>query len=263
LSNIIDAHSHIFPDKISLKASQSIGEFYDITMACEGSLANLLAQQERAGIDLSVICSVATVPEQAQSINNFIASCASEHPGRLLGFGSLHPFMEHPGDEVERIISLGLKGIKLHPDFQRFHIDDPKAYPLYEAAAGRLPVLFHTGDCRYEYSHPARLKKVLSDFPALTAIAAHFGGWSVWEDGADYLADLENVYVDTCSSLYSISPQTALKLIDRFGAQRVLFGTDFPMWNPGEELERFDKIPLSEEQRRMILHENARRLLNI
>lgn len=103
----------------------------------------------------------------------------------------------------------------------------------------------------------------MDKFPNLKVIGAHFGGWSEWEDAEDCLAGRDNLWVDTSSSLYAMEPERAKALIEHFGADKVLFGTDYPMWEASEELKRFNRIPLSEEEREMILHENAEKLLGL
>jgi predicted TIM-barrel fold metal-dependent hydrolase len=168
--------------------------------------------------------------------------------------------MENAEAEIARMEALGLKGVKLHPDMQQFYIDDPKMYPIYELLAGRLPVLFHTGDYRYPYSHPERLARVLDDFPALTAIAAHFGGWSIPEIALDCLRG-RRCFFDVSSSLMFLGNRRGEELIRLYDPERMLFGSDFPMWDPAEELERFYTLRLSEEERKMILWENALRVL--
>jgi len=150
---------------------------------------------------------------------------------------------------------LGLHGVKLHPDFQKFHIDDPMAFPIYEAAqALGLPILFHTGDRRYEYSSPDRLARVAKRYPDLQCIAAHFGGYQKWEMAADTLAGLPNVWFDTSSSLFAFSPEEAARRLRHFGTDRMMFGTDFPMWDPKEEVARFMALPLTQEERDQVFH---------
>lgn len=262
---IFDAHCHIFPDKIAEKASTNIGKFYDLEMHYNGSVKTLMELYSKAGVDKCLVQSVATTPAQVQSINNFIAESVKEHPTMFVGFCSLHPQMEKKEieAEIDRAISLGLKGIKLHPDFQEFQIDERKAYDIYEAAEGRLPILFHTGDFRYDYSSPKRLSNALKDFPNLIAIAAHFGGWSEWDEGEKYLADNPNVYVDTSSSLYEISPEKALEFIKAFTPDRVMFGTDYPMWNIEDELKLIAKVELSDEDREKVMYKTACGLLRV
>lgn len=217
----------------------------------------------KAGVDKCLVQSVATTPAQVQSINNFIAESVKQHPNMFVGFCSLHPQMEKKEieTEIDRALSLGLKGIKLHPDFQEFQIDERKAYDIYEAAEDRMPILFHTGDFRYDYSSPKRLSNALKDFPKLIAIAAHFGGWSEWDEGEKYLADNPNVYVDTSSSLYQISPEKALEFIKAFTPDRVMFGTDYPMWSVEDELKLIAKVELSDEDREKIMYKTACKLL--
>lgn len=257
---IIDAHAHIFPDKIAERAVEGIGGFYGMKVDYDGTLGALFREGEAAGVDRYIVQSVATVPEQVASINNFIAGCVERYPDKLIGFGALHPGFADIAGETERIISLGLKGIKLHSDFQQFDIDDERAFPIYEAAEGRLPILFHVGDNRYDFSSPERLLNVVRRFPRLTVIGAHFAGWSMWDKGAG-LFERSGIYVDCSSSLYAMTPEHAAELIRKIGADRVMWGTDYPMWSAKDELERFDKLPLTDGERRLILSENARRLI--
>jgi predicted TIM-barrel fold metal-dependent hydrolase len=182
LSCVIDSHTHIFPAKIAEKASGNIGAFYDIPMRFDGTLETLMKLGELNHIDRFLVHSVATAAAQVEQINTFIAESVEVHPDKLIGFATLHPDMEHIGDEVDRAVSLGLKGIKLHPDFQRFNLDDKAAYPIYEAAQDRIPILTHTGDYRHNYSNPARIPVILKDFPRLKIICAHLGGWSQWKE---------------------------------------------------------------------------------
>lgn len=257
---IIDTHAHIFPDKIAARAADGISSFYNMKVRFDGTVGSLLAENERAGIDRAIVQSVATVPEQVHNINDFIAEQVRLHPDKLTGFGALHPDFPEIAQETERIISLGLKGIKLHSDFQKFNIDDPKAYAIYEAAEGRLPILFHVGDNRYDYSSPKRLYNIMKRFPRLTIIGAHLAGWTKWDEAADLFSG-SGIYTDLSSSLYAMTPEHAAKLIREIDTKRVMFGTDYPMWSAAEELERFRRLPLSDEERQDILYRNALRLL--
>lgn len=259
---IIDAHAHIFPDKIADRAAEGIGVFYGITAKYDGTLKTLMEQGTAAGVDKFLVQSVATVPEQVCSINNYISGCVSQYPDRLIGFGAMHPDFENIAGETERIISLGLKGIKLHSDFQQFNLDDKRAYAIYEAAEGRLPILFHIGDPRYDFSAPERLMRVVERFPKLTVIAAHLAGWTMWERGAEIFAG-SGIYADCSSSLYALMPGRAAELIRKIGADRVFWGTDYPLWGAAEELERFRALPLSDKERQDILGGNIASLLKI
>lgn len=261
---IIDAHAHIYPEKIAAKATDTIGVFYDIKMEMPaGTSEQLIKDGGRAGITRYVVHSVATTAHQVRSINEFIRRECEAHP-EFIGFITLHQDLseEEISAEIDFALRNNLKGIKLHPDFQKFNIDDESVEKFYRAAEGKLPILLHMGDDRYEYSKPARLVKMAKKYPKVNFIAAHFGGYRCWEDSPLY-EGLRNVYFDTCSSLPFISPEKARELIDMFGAERFFFGTDFPMWDAEGELERFNQIPLTEEERELILSGNIKRLLNL
>jgi predicted TIM-barrel fold metal-dependent hydrolase len=257
--HIVDVHAHVYPAKIATKAVVAIGRFYDLPMAQPGTSKNLIASGSAIGVTRYLIHSAATTPEQVRAINDSIVRECRARPDLFSGFGTLHPDMADPGTEVAYILSQGLLGVKLHPDFQRFAIDDPKADPLYAACEGRLPILFHAGDRRYAFTNPARIAAVADRFPRLTIIAAHFGGYSEWEDARRFLHP-RAMYFDTSSSLFAFEPQHAADMIRAAGVEKFLFGSDFPMWDHAGEFERFLRIPLADDEREAILWKNAVRL---
>ena len=258
---IIDAHCHIYPQKIAAKAVTAIGNFYDIPMAEDGTANSLVKEGNAIGVEKYVVHSTATTVHQVRSINEYIYGEMQLHP-EFIGFMTLHNEMtdEAIEEEVALAISRGMKGVKLHPDFQKFNIDD--AENLYRVTAGRLPVLLHMGDKRYDFSSPERLRRMAEKYPEQIFIGAHFGGYSVW-DKVECLKDLPNVYFDTSSSLFALDKNRAADLIHRFGHKRYFFGTDFPMWRPAEEIKRFLALPLTEEEREDILYNNAATLLGV
>ena len=260
---IIDSHCHIYPDKIAEKAAAGTGNFYSLQPYYDGKIDTLLEHGAWAGIDHFIVQSVATTPRQVSSINNFIAASVAESNGKMTGLGTLHPDSEDIEADVNEVLKLGLKGVKLHPDIQNFKVDDYRMLKIYELCEGRLPILMHTGDNRYDNSNPNRLMPILDIYKNLTVIGAHFGGWSIWEDAAKQLNKYENLYTDCSSSLYAITPEKAKELIELYGAERVLFGTDYPLWAPEDEIERFMQIDLSEKQRADILCNNAAKLFGI
>jgi len=258
---IIDAHVHLYPDSIAEKAAESIAAFYSIPVRYDGSARTLLRACENAGVGKCVLCSVATAPAQVRPINIFLA----EEKDRL-GFAALcalHPRMTEAelADELDFTRARGLSGAKLHPDFQRFAADGPAAFRLYEAlAAYQLPLLLHAGDRRYDFSSPQRIANIARAFPGLAIVAAHLGGWSDWEESARRLPSFNNVCVDTSSSLYELTPARAREIIRAFGAERVLFGTDFPMWDAADELRVLRGLGLAREELELILHANAEKI---
>ena len=261
---VIDTHCHIYPEKIAAKAVAGTDKFYDTVAACLGTPADLLAVNEQAGIDHSIVQSVATTPKQVQSINEFIAATVNASPERLTGLGTLHPNSENLRADVEHLVALGLKGVKLHPDIQNFKVDDYRCLKIYELCEEfSLPILMHTGDKRYDNSNPNRLIPILEIYDKLVIIGAHFGGWSIWEEASHVLCDIPNLFVDCSSSMPWISDEKTVEIIRRYGAERVLFGTDYPMWSPVVELDRFMKLPLTDDEKRMILTENVRKVYEL
>ena len=259
---ITDIHAHVFPAPIAGKASGSIGAFYQMPVRLEGTVGQLLEKEQEAGIGHACIHSVALTPHYVDSINRFIADTVKQHSDRLTGFGAIHPDCEDIPGLIREIKGMGLKGLKIHPDMQRFALDSPAAMEMFAAIEGELPIVIHTGDPRFEYSNPRRMKKVLDAFPKLVCVCAHLGGWSEWDDASKMLTGYENVYVDTSSSLYALNPEEARRIIRCHSRERVLFGTDYPMWVPSEELERFYRLELTEEEEEQILCLNAKNLLN-
>lgn len=261
---VIDSHCHIYPEKIAKPAVESTGRFYDMTALGDGTVNSLLKIGASVGIDRFVVQSVATTPHQVKSINNFIAGEVSALDGKLIGLGTLHPDSDDLKGDLDHIKDLGLHGVKLHPDIQRFRIDDPRCLKIYELCEkDDIPILMHTGDYRYDYSNPNRLVPVLDRFKNLTIIGAHLGGWSVWDEAVEKLSRYKNFYVDTSSSLYELPIDKATSIIRAYGTHRVLFGSDFPVFSPDVELERFLALPLTDDEKRAILGENVLRLYNI
>jgi len=261
---IIDAHCHVYPDKIAEKASGATGRFYSLQMEYDGKVSTLLENGEKAGIDKFIIQSVATTPGQVRSIVDFIAETVRMYPDRMYGLGTLHPDSTDMAGDVEYIISRGLKGVKLHPDIQGFKLDDYRCLKIYELCEKHnLPLLIHTGDSRYDFSNPNRLIPILEIYENMTVIGAHFGGWSVWETAAAQLSGRKNFYVDCSSSFFALDDETILKLIEIYGVDNVVFGTDYPMWNMKNEIDRLNSLGLSEEDKEKIFHKNAERIYGL
>lgn len=260
---IIDAHCHIFPDKLAKKASQAIGDFYDIEMFSPASSTALLTAGAAIGTDLYMVSSAATTPEQTYSINDFISGQCKLHP-EFFGLAAMHYQIPDVPEELDRAISLGLHGIKFHNDFQTYDIDEPKAIPMYKEIAKRgLPILFHMGDDHRTHTTPIKLANVMRQVPDLKVIAAHFGGYRDWDFVARDLPKSENLRFDTSSSLMFLPKEKALALIEHFGVDKFFFGTDFPMWEPAEEIKRFHNLGLSETEEEMLFHQNFENFFGI
>lgn len=259
---IIDIHTHIYPDGIARKATDSVRNFYGIgDGSMDGTEGMLLRRGQQAGVSQFVILPVAIRPDRVQGINNFILQKAKEK-SCYIPFGTVHAAMEGLPQETERLLTAGVKGIKMHPDSQCFAIDDPRLFPLYEIIRGRVPVLLHMGDQRYNYSHPIRLRKILDLFPGLDAIAAHFGGYSMYDTAQELLMDTDCV-MDISSSMMFMEPGVPEKYINAYGAERMAFGSDYPMFDPVKEVEHFLQLRLTHAQKEQIAHKTAQRILKL
>ena len=258
----IDIHTHIYPDKIARKATDSVRSFYQIEGSnMDGTVDMLLRRGAEAGIGRFVVLPVSNTPGRVRSINTFLLEQAKLHDN-FIGFGTVHAEMEGLGDEVDWILSNGLRGIKMHPDSQRFCIDDPRLFPVYEAVKGRIPVMLHMGDPRYNYSHPVRLRKILDLFPGLEVIAAHFGGYSMFHTARELLWDTDCIF-DVSSALMFMEQGEAERYINIYGAERMAYGTDYPLWDPVTEVNRFLQLKLTDDQFEQIAHKTAERIFGL
>jgi predicted TIM-barrel fold metal-dependent hydrolase len=257
---IIDFHTHTFPDKIADAALTKLRAASHTLSFTNGTVSGLRESMESAGINWSVVLPVATNPLKVRSINDL--SSALTDKDRLIYFGCVHPDMENAKEEIARIAELGLKGIKIHPDCQRFAIDDPRLFPAYEQIRGKLPLMLHMGDRRYDYSRPERLRRVLELFPGLQVIAAHFGGYAMYDTACDLLKDTDCVF-DVSSSLMFLEEGKSEYYVNLYGAERLAFGSDYPMWDPVIELDRFLQLKLTPAQQEQILHKTAERVLHL
>jgi len=263
---MFDAHCHIYPETIAQKAVEGIDQFYDHLPfhPCDGTTGTLRRIGREAGISHFLVHSVATTPRQVSSINRYIASEVSRSDGTFTGLGTMHPDSEHPEQDFGELTALGLKGVKLHPDFQRFEADSDKSMRIYALCAeARLPVLVHTGDHRFDYSNPNRIVNVLRTFPKLKFIGAHFGGWSMWDEAVRLLSGFDNIMVDTSSTFYALGSIKSRELVRIWGADRLMFGTDYPMWTPKPEISCLIGMGLAEDEYRRIFWDNAANLFGV
>ncbi len=261
MTMIIDVHTHVFPEPIRQKAVASIGSYYSQPMQGSGEIEDLFREGSPCNVVRYVIHSAATRAEQVQTINRFIKNL-QDNDDRLIGFGTVHQRTKKPHEVIDEIIEMGLHGIKLHPDFQRFNIDDPKMFPIYEAMEGRLPLMIHMGDENSDASSPTRLLNIIKRFPFLTVIAPHLGGYTMWDEAMETIIG-RDIYLDTSSALAFLPKEKAVRIIRAHGTDKVMFGTDYPMWLHEDELKRFFALGLSDEENEKILYGNAAKLFGV
>ena len=268
---VIDFHTHVFPEVIAARSIAALETNADLRAYTDGTLAGLKRSMKESGVDYSVILPVATRPSQFQSINTYAASITGKDG--ILSFGGIHPETEHYREELDQIKALGLKGIKLHPDYQQCFVDDPKSVRIisYAVSIG-LFVILHAGiDIGLpEVVHcpPERTLRMLRQVyggavpEERRIILAHTGGWEQWDQVEELLVG-EPVYLDISFSMGMIRDEQLLRIIRNHGTENILFATDSPWAGQKETLEYFRALPLSKDEKEQILWKNAARLLDL
>lgn len=251
----IDIHTHAYHPKIADKVLAQLEGHYGIKPVGTGQIDDLLARAKAAGLDKVVVHNAATAPAQVVPANNWAIRIHRENP-EILSFGTLHTDFPDFERELERLWRNGIKGIKFHADFQGFRLDDRKLWPIFEALSGRFTVMLHVGDRlppEQNNSCPAKVAAILRDFPKLTVIAAHMGGYLHWQYVLEHLAG-KDVYLDTSSTLAFIDDDTLARIVSAHPRERILFGSDYPLFDPGEEIARLRKrLSLRDAQLEAIL----------
>lgn len=268
---LIDFHTHVFPDKIAdraiaaLKAGMVEQHGYEYPSYASGTVEGLKRSMDMEGVDISVMMPIATKPTQAESINRFAAANASE---RLVAFGTVHPMQEDWEKTLEALAAEGRRGIKLHPEFQDFYIDSPESVRILRKCGELgLMVTFHSGeDIGYPppvHATPERIRRAADAAQDTTLIAAHMGGWNMWEDAEKLLGDTA-LYFDTAYVHILMDAPEFRDITRAFGAHRVLFASDSPWARPTTDMLSFIiEAGLSNEELDMITHQNAMRLLKM
>ncbi len=263
---IIDFHTHAFPDAIAERAISSLisgckGEY----MPCsDGTIAGLLNNMDKFGIDVSVLQPVITKPSQTKTLNEWAKAQECE---KIISFGGIHPATDDYKRDIDFVCSLGLKGIKLHPEYQNFEVDAPDMLKIYDYALSRgLVILFHAGyDPAYPppiRSNPKKFAEISKQMQGGVMIAAHLGGQRQWDDVEKYLAG-SDMYIDTSMGMQYYSHEQFLRIAEKHGYDKILFGTDSP-WSKGDgEIDAINSLPITQEQKEKIFHKNAERILGI
>ena len=264
---VIDFHTHIFPDAIAKRTIEKLEEISGTRADTDGTKAGLISKMEKDGIDLSVILPVVTKPSQFETVNAFAKELCREK--RLRSFGGIHPECENIPEKIKHIKSLGLRGVKIHPDYQGAFIEDERyAVILSECIKNDLYVVTHSGkdplspDC--VHCTPVGILSLLAKAGAENAkphlILAHIGANFMWEETQRLLVG-KPVYFDLSCSLRKIDKDLLLKIIKTHGADKILFASDSPWSDPKKDLDYFNALPLESEEKEMILYKNALKIL--
>lgn len=262
---LIDFHTHAFPPQIAQRALAKLShDAGGLRPQTDGTLESLKEQMRIDNVDLSVVLAIATNPRQMRKVNDY--AIEMDRHDAITAFGSVHPDAPDALEELERIKAAGLKGVKLHPEFQGFYADDEKLRPIYRKISELgLITLFHAGE-DYGYAPPyhampEHLLRALGWFDS-PVVAAHWGGIGC---GVQVLKKLcgEHIYFDLSYGYAAMAKPLAQQIVDRHGPEKLLFGSDLPWHRPAWELRLLDSLDLSDGDRERICWKNAAKLLDL
>jgi len=250
---IIDAHTHVWPDRIA-KIALGSNRVPGLEARGDGTVGGLTSDMERSGVDVSCCLAIANEARHVDSVNRFVAGIADE---RHVPFGTVHVDLS----VEENIASLerhGVRAVKVHPLFQRFALDDKRLWEIFEAFGSDYVVIVHVGEGGDAYtnslSSPKMIRDITRQFPGLRLMACHFGGYKILDDAEEMLAGAD-VVLETSwpPSLARLRPERVRNLIRKHGAERVIFGSDWPMTSPGDEIRAIEALGLSDDETKRVL----------
>ncbi|MFH1477264.1 MAG: amidohydrolase family protein [Verrucomicrobiota bacterium] len=260
--SVIDFHTHAFPDELAARAVPQIAGQAGVPAFLDGRVASLLRSMDRAGIERSVVCSIATKPAQFRKILDWSKSVRSD---RLILFPSIHPAAPDVLEQIRMIQAEGFPGVKIHPYYQEFYLDEPRMEKIYECMREcGLIVFCHTGfDVafpRVRRADPERIWKVVAKFPGLKFVATHMGAWENWDEVERWLIG-KPVLLETSFAIPYCGAEVARRLLMAHPADYILFGTDSPWAGQVEEIELVKTLKLPADRQQKLFYANACRLL--
>lgn len=263
--HIIDFHTHYFPDQLAPRAVATLlKNTPESQLFTDGTSSGLRASMAKNHIDKAVILPVATKPSQVDVINQH--SLHEQHDC-IIPFGALHPHTADIDSAVRFFKKNGIKGVKLHPEYQHFYLDDPQHFPLFEALCGAgLIAVIHAGcdpgpfSC--DHALPIAFKTIQANFPRLTIVAAHMGGWQMWEEVRSTLCGTP-LYMDTAAVAGHMEPSLFVAIARKQGCEKILFGSDSPWFDQGAAVRWIEALPLTTQEKELIFKANALHLLDL
>lgn len=263
---IIDFHTHVFPDALASKAMSELTSSIDnvYVPVSNGTVSGLLTRMDEWNIDISVVQPVITRQSQFRKINKWVASIVSD---KLICFGGIFPHTDDYKRDIDFVVSLGLKGLKFHAEYQDFVVDEAPMLKIYDYALSKgLILLFHGG---FDPAFPPPIKSSPQGFANVVQamgggiiVAAHLGGEHQWDDVETYLAG-SRIYLDTSMGFEHYSHDQFLRIVAKHGTEKILFASDAPWSNAKTEIEHFQALALPQKDSDAILAGNAKRILNI
>ncbi len=264
---IIDFHTHAFPDRLARRAVDSLKVHIDREPITDGTLADLTAKMKRWGIDLSVICNIATNARQTDNVNSFAVESAAEYDS-IVPLGSIHPLCDDLEGRLIKLKSAGRPGIKIHPDYMGFDLDDAHFDPIFELCSSLgLFVITHAGldVCSPEHIHatPDMILRVMRRHPKLKLVCAHFGANCMWDEVLEKLCG-QPLWIDTSLAYVEAHDRAVLRsILLSHDPERILFASDCPWCPPDENVRFLESFGLSDTLYEKIFEKNARALLGL
>ncbi len=239
----VDIHTHAFHPKIAHKVIDQLRDHYHIQPQGNGLAEDLAARLAHGPLDMAVVLCAATTPAQVIPANKFARDIQAEYPERFISFGAIHPGCPDWEDQLLDMKKAGVLGIKLHPDFQNFFLDDPALLPLLDFIGEDMLVMCHVGDTLPPAQNPScpyKLEALRQRFPKVRFIAAHLGGYLHWEHALKaYIG--KPIYIDTSSALPFLDPALRDEIFRRHPREFILFGSDYPLFDPATEYDLLQK----------------------
>ena len=262
MNGIIDFHTHAFPDELADKAMKLLKGEECIKTYLDGRVSSLLMSMDTHGIEKSIVCSIATKPAQFGPIFHWSKKIVSK---RILPFPSVHPEDVNALEHIGMIREQGFKGLKFHPYYQGFRLDDERLFPLYEKIVEeKLIVVMHTGfDFTFDkirIADPEKILRIHKAFPGIKMVTTHLGSWDDWSEVEKHLIGKE-IYMEISFSLEYLDKEVAKRLIMNHPEEYIFFGTDSPWTDQGNTLSLLRKLDLGKKRENLILRDNAEKLL--
>ena len=263
MSEIIDGHTHIFPETLADRAVAALHEAYAADPVRRPVAEQLIAEMDASGVTRAMVAPVSTKPSQVRSINDFVTSLGEP---RLIPLGTLHPHYDDVPGEIERLIAAGVRGIKLQPFFQGYDFADPRTREMFDLIGDRLVVLMHGGqeivDIENVVPTPPALAQLRRDFPRLRMIVAHMGGYHMWDLVEEHLVG-EDVWFDLSYTFNHAPDELIMHICSAHGWERCIWGSDFPWMSQTEALEGLLRLGLDDATLESVLAGNLTRLLGM
>ncbi|MCP4749287.1 MAG: amidohydrolase family protein [Proteobacteria bacterium] len=263
---IIDFHAHVFPDKVAPHVLRDLKTKGGLATFSDGTVGGLASYMDGTRLDYVVAMGVAIRPDLVQRTNDWLMGIKDR---RVIPFGSVHPDYPDPAAEIDRLRQNGIKGLKLHPLFQLFRPDEKRMMPIYEAMGDDMIAFFHAGaglstGGKEVLATPSRIGKVIKDFPNLKVVAAHFGGYKLFEEAERCLAG-RDLYFDTSwpPGLNVLDADAVVRVIRKHGYEKIVFGSDSPTADAVAEIQCIDSLQLNNAEKEAILGGNACTLLGL